>query len=237
MLYANEGGIFTAEKIGWIVRRNRMSTMTIQQSKLRFFFPMIFDLFAPIFVYYVLHLAGLNDFIALTAGGFISGINAVVDTLRNRQARSISILVFILFVISIVLVFATQDPRIILLKPSIFIGAAGIYTLTTAFRRPLLLDGMEPFATQGDPARRERWKRIWQEAGPFRRKMQMATLLTGLLLLCEAAARVIIVLRLPVRLSVIASNIPGLLLIVFFALIGRFYLKPAAEQFMEGQGK
>lgn len=210
-----------------------MSTMAVRQSKLRFFFPMMFDLLAPIFVYYLLHLAGLNDFIALTAGGFVSGINAVVDTFRNRQVRSISILVFILFVLSIALVFVTQDARIILLKPSIFIGAAGIFTLVTAFRRPLLLDGMEPFATRGDPTRRKRWQHAWSEAGTFRSRMQIATLLAGLLLLGEAAARVMIVFLLPVSLSVIVSNIPGLLLILFFALIGRFYLKPAAEQFME----
>lgn len=42
----------------------------------------------------------------------------------------------------------------------------------------------------------------------------------------------IIVFMLPVRLSVIASNIPGALLILFFALIGRFYLKSAAQQAM-----
>ncbi len=91
---------------------------------------------------------------------------------------------------------------------------------------------MEPFAIKGDPAKRERWQKSWREAGAFRRKMQMTTLLPGLLLLWEAAAQVIIVLLLLVRLSVIASNIPGMLLILFLALIGRFYLKPAAEQFM-----
>ena len=130
-----------------------MSTMSIQQSKLRLFFPMLFDLFAPIIVYYILHLVGVNDFVALTIGGFISGINAVVDIIRNRQAKSISILVFIMFILSIVLAFATQDARIILLKPSIFIGAAGMYVLSTAIGKPFLVDSMEPFATQGDPVK------------------------------------------------------------------------------------
>ena len=57
-------------------------------------------------------------------------------------------------------------------------------------------------------------------------------LLSGLMLLLEATAQVVIVFMLPVRLPVIASNIPGVLLILFFALIGRFYLKDAAEQAM-----
>lgn len=193
---------------------------------------MLMDLFAPILVYYVLHLAGLRDFAALTVGGFVSGINAGIDVLRNRRTKSISALVLILFALSIALVFATKDARIILIKPSFFIGAAGLFTLATAFRRPILLDGMEPFATQGDPIRLEKWQQAWRDAAPFRRKVQIATLFTGLLLLFEAVARVVIVFLLPVSISVIASNIPGILMVVFFALIGRFYLKPAAEEAM-----
>lgn len=212
-----------------------MSTQVMRQSKLSLFFPMLFDLLAPIVVYYLLQLVGVSDFVALTLGGFVSGINAALDTIRNRQAKSISFLVFIMFVLSIALVFATQDARIILLKPSIFIGVAGIYVLFTAFRRPLLLEGMEPFATRGNPGRKAKWQNAWQNDRPFRRRMQTATVLSGLLLLFEAVARVVIVLMLPVRLSVIASNVPGVLLILFFALIGRLYLKGAAEEAMGEQ--
>ena len=209
-----------------------MSTQVMRQSKLSLFFPMLFDLLVPIFVYYLLHLVGASAFVALTAGGFVSGINALADLIRNRQAKGISILVFILFVLSIGLAFATQDARIILLKPSIFIGTAGLYVLFTAFRRPLLLEGMEPFATQGDPSREVKWRQAWINDGRFQRRMRTATLLTGGMLLLEAVLRVVIVYALPVSLSVIASNIPGLLLILFFAFIGRFYLKGAAEQAM-----
>jgi hypothetical protein len=204
----------------------------MRSSKLRLFFPILFDLFAPILTYYILHLAGLGDFFALTAGGFVSGINATVDVLRSRQAKSISILVLILFLISIALVFVTQDARLILLKPSIFIGASGLYVLSTAFGRPFLLEAMEPFATRGDPVKAQQWKSAWRESRLFRSRMQIATLLSGLLLLMEAFARVVIVFALPVSQSVIASNFPGVLLILFFALIGRFYLKGAAEQAM-----
>jgi hypothetical protein len=210
----------------------KMSTQVMRQSKLSLFFPMLFDLLAPIFVYYLLHLVGASDFVALTAGGFVSGINALADLIRNRQAKGISILVFILFVLSIGLAFATQDARIILLKPSIFIGTAGLYVLFTAFRRPLLLEGMEPFATQGDPSREVKWRQAWINDGRFQRRMRTATLLTGVMLLLEAVVRVVIVYALPVSLSVIASNIPGLLLILFFAIIGRFYLKGTAERAM-----
>lgn len=214
-----------------------MDTTMSRSSKLRFFFPMLFDLLAPIFAYYILHLIGLNDFIALTVGGFVSGINAGVDVIRNRQAKSVSILVFILFILSIVLAFVTQDARIILLKPSLFIGAAGLYVLLTVFGKPFLVDSMEPFATQGDPEKVARWHTCWRNNPFFRRKLQIATVLSGVLLLLEAVARVVIVFLLPVRLSVIASNIPGMLLILFFALIGRFYLKTAAEEAMGGHGE
>jgi hypothetical protein len=212
-----------------------MSTMVKLYSKLHPFFLMLFDLLSPIFTYYILHLAGFRDFAALTAGGFVSGINAAVDVVRNRQAKSISILILILFVLSIALVFATQDARILLIKPSIFIAAAGVYVVFSTFSRPILLDGMEPFATHGNPEKKEKWKSAWRDSKPFQRRVQIATLLSGLLLLLEAAARVIIVFALPVDVSVIVSNLPGVLLIVFFALIGRFYLKGAAEQAM-GEG-
>jgi hypothetical protein len=177
-------------------------------------------------------LAGLSDFIALALGGFVSGINAAVDIIRNRKAKTISRLVFLLFVIFIGLVFVTQDARIILLKPSIFIAAAGVYVLTTVFRKPFLVDSMEPFATQGDPARVAKWENCWKNVPSFRRRLQIATALSGVLLLFEAVGRVVIVYLLPVRYSVIASNIPGVLLMIFFALIDRFYLKAAAEEAM-----
>ncbi len=209
-----------------------MNTQAASSSRLRPFLPMLFDLFAPIAVYYALHAAGLSDFIALTAGGFVSGANALVDVVRSRKTRSISLLVFVLFGVSIALVFATRDARILLVKPSIFIGAAGLFVLSTAPGRPFLLDGMEPFATRGDPARREKWQHAWIDNTLFRRKLQAATALTGVLLLLEAAARAVIVFSLPVDVSVLASNLPGVLMIVFLALIGRFFLKPAAEAAM-----
>ncbi len=200
-----------------------MDTTMSRSSKLRFFFPMLFDLLAPIFSYYILHLIGLNDFIALTVRVFVSRINAAVDVIRYRQAKSVSILVFILFILSIVLAFVTQDARIILLKPSLFIGAAGLYVLLQ-FLASHFWWIVEPFATQGDPEKVARWHTCWRNNPFFRRKLQIATVLSGVLLLLEAVARVVIVFLLPVRLSVIASNIPGMLLILFFALIGRFYL-------------
>jgi hypothetical protein len=199
---------------------------------LRLFFPMLFDLLAPVFVYYLLHVLGVGDFVALLVGGLVSGANAAVDGLRSRQSKNITMLVFLMFVLSIFMVFLTHDARIILLKPSIFVGAAGLYLLSTTFSTPFLVDSMEPFATEGDPEKITLWRRSWKESAAFRHRLQIATALSGLMLLLEAISRAVIVFTLPVEVSVIASNIPGVGLIVFFALIGRFYLKGAAEQAM-----
>ncbi len=214
-----------------------MENKPFASSKFRVLIPVILDLFVPILIYFVLHALGLNDFLALTIGGALSGINATVDVIRKRSARGISLLVFLLFAVSIALVLITQDARIILLKPTIFIEIAGVYILTTTFRTPFILSSIEPFATRGNPALLERWNHAWKNSPEFRRRINMANAITGVGVMLEGIARAIIALSFPIQTAVLLYNAPTILLILLLALVGRFYIKGAGEVAMGKRGQ
>jgi hypothetical protein len=44
---------------------------------------MLIDIGAPIIVYFILHSLGVGDVLALTIGGMVTAINAVVGTVRR----------------------------------------------------------------------------------------------------------------------------------------------------------
>jgi hypothetical protein len=99
-------------------------------TKLRLFIPALMDIFAPLTAYYLLHHIGLSDFWALTLAGCLSGAKAVFDLVRRHSAE-LPTAVFLMFALTLVLVFVTQDARLILIKPSLYIELAACYILVT----------------------------------------------------------------------------------------------------------
>jgi len=113
---------------------------------------MLIDIGAPIIVYFILHSLGVGDVLALTIGGMVTAINALVGTVRRRLLDSIGLLVVAEIALSIALLLITQDPRILLIKPSFYVGFAAIYTFATCLvGRPIGYESGKPFATKGDP--------------------------------------------------------------------------------------
>ena len=127
-------------------------TSTPSPTRLRALLPMLIDIGAPIIVYFILHSLGVGDVLALTIGGMVTAINALVGTVRRRRLDSIGLLVVAEIALSIALLLITEDPRILLIKPSFYVGFAAIYTFATCLvGRPIGYESGKPFATKGDP--------------------------------------------------------------------------------------
>jgi hypothetical protein len=110
--FRSTNGLFHSETGGSVV------TSTPSPTRLRALLPMLLDIGAPIIVYFILHSLGVGDVLALTMGGMITAINALVGTVRRRRLDSIGLLVVAEIALSIALLLITEDPRILLINSS-----------------------------------------------------------------------------------------------------------------------
>lgn len=186
--------------------------------RLRAMAPLLIDVVAPIVVYFVLHALGVGDVLALTAGGFVAGANAIATTVRRRRLDGIGLLVALEISLSIVLLVTVRDPRILLIRPAFFAGLGGLYALATCVAgRPLGYQTSRPLATQGDPVRAEAYALAWARSAEFRRVERLITAGWGVAFLAEAVLRVVVVFRFgpdQIGQSLLASQLPGIILIV-----------------------
>ena len=190
---------------------------TPSPTRLRALLPMLIDIGAPIIVYFILHSLGVGDVLALTIGGMVTAINAIVGTVRRRRLDSVGLLVVAEIALSIALLLVTEDPRILLIKPSFYVGFAAIYAFATCFvGRPIGYETAKPFATKGDPERLAAYERAWERSPEFRRKERVITARWGVAFLADALLRVLVVYSFSaeqVSESLLLSQVPGIVLI------------------------
>lgn len=154
-----------------------------------------FDIVAPVAVYFGLHALGVGDFLALTAGGLVTGASTVLSTIHRRRLDSIGLLVVLEIAISIVLLFVTGDPRIVLLKPAVYVVIAALFMMASCFRgRPVTYEFNRVMAARGGPARLAAYERAWDQSAEFRRVQRTIAAGWAVALAAEAALRVVVVL-------------------------------------------
>jgi hypothetical protein len=80
--------------------------------------PTLLDLVIPTAGYFLLHWAGLADIWALTIAGAATALNAAVTTIRRGRLDALGLLVVAEIAVSIALTVITEDPRLLLARPS-----------------------------------------------------------------------------------------------------------------------
>src|SRR4051794_38259610 len=122
--------------------------------KIRAFLPLAADILVPVLGYFVLAAAGLPDSWALSLAGAATGVRALVGVIWRHRIDGISILVGSELLLSGILLVASDDPRVILPKPSFYTLAAAVYLLISVFvGRPVVYEAAAPLAIGGDPQR------------------------------------------------------------------------------------
>jgi hypothetical protein len=187
-------------------------------SRLRLLLPTLLDLVVPIVVYFVLRALGVDQFWALTVAGIGTGVYALFNTIRHRKLDFIGILVLLEVALSAALLFTTDDPRVVAIKPAVYTALAGLYfLLTCVVGKPVVYVAAAPIASGGDPVRAEAYARAWDESATFRLRERLMTLAFGVALLIESVLRVWIVYQWsPEKLdeSFVISQLPALVLLV-----------------------
>jgi hypothetical protein len=186
-------------------------------NRLRLFLPMALDVVIPVVAYFALRALGANQFWALTLAGVGTGLSALVNTVRRRKLDGIGMLVLLEVALSAALLFTTNDPRVVAIKPAFYTALAGCYFLfTCVVGKPVVYLAATPIATGGDPLRADAYRRAWDESPTFRSRERLMTAAFAAALLAESVLRVWIVYHWsPAKLdeSFVISQLPAFLLL------------------------
>jgi hypothetical protein len=112
------------------------------------------DIVLPLVGYATLRALGASTFWALVAGGLLTAVTTVVNTIRRRRLDRLGAFVVFEVTLGVVLDFVIRDPRLMLARGSLYLAIGGVWLLVNAFRaRPLTVDAAKPFAAKhGRPA-------------------------------------------------------------------------------------
>jgi len=166
---------------------------------------LVFDIAAPIGLYYLLRSAGASYALALLAGAAPPAVGAGSTLVLRRRADPVAVMMVAALASALVGSLIAHSPRFLLAKEGLITAMWGVWFLASArgrrpaalvFARPLM-EGMRIFAGRS-------WDVLWATAPRFRRIWRVSTVLWGLGLLLDAAARVTISYTLPI------DQVPGI---------------------------
>lgn len=191
-------------------------------SRWRALLPALLDLVIPTVGYFLLHWAGLPDIWALTIAGAATGVYALVNTIRRGRLDALGLLIVAEIGVSVVLVASTNDPRLILARPAVYLAVAGVVNLVSCFTgRPLSYTAATPMATKGDPVRAVAYERAWHHSPELRAIHRQLTAGIGLAMLAYAVIRVLIVYSFSISTAVVGQEVPGIALIALVVVLIR----------------
>lgn len=156
---------------------------------------LIWEIGAPVVVYYPLRLLGFSMVTALATATGVAVLRIAYVMLRHRKFDGIATLMAGIFGIDLMLTLVTGDPRVMLLKDSVTTGLIALTFLGSCLaRRPL----MYTLVRRMDADHRADAERRWNDNTGYRGVVMLITAVWGAVLLTEAAIRVVLVFTLPV---------------------------------------
>ncbi len=166
---------------------------------------LVFDIGAPIAVYYVLRGAGVSSLAALAAGAVLPALGALWQLAVRHRVDMIAVVVLATVAGSLAVSLIVHSPRFLLARDGLITGIWGAWFLATlAARRPAaflfarpLLEGRRVFAVTS-------WDALWDAEPRFRRIWRVATVWWAAGLLADAVIRMVMAYTLPVDV------VPGL---------------------------
>ena len=163
----------------------------------------------PLGIYYGLHDAlGASLVTSLAASSVLPAVRSVVEFARDRKLEGLAVLMLAVNVGSLIVSVSTGDARLMVAKDSVISSLIGLGILLSAWRRtPLMSAGLMPFVTKGEPAKIRAWQRLQQTSARFRSLEKRYSLIWGLALLADSAARVVGAFTLPVGMMVWLSTL------------------------------
>ncbi|MFI1916622.1 VC0807 family protein [Nocardia sp. NPDC020380] len=199
----------------------------------------------PVAVLIGVHAAGFRDTLAMPAAAVVSGVICLGDLIRTwlrdkaHRVDGLAMLILSELAASIVLSSISGDARFVLARASFYTAVAGAFFLGSAVSsRPFMREALKPVATQGDPIRTAAFDRCWSVSRRFRLVYRGVTAGLGCVFLTDAALRIVIIYSHPAGsliASGLTSQVPGIVLLVSWFLIGRKLVVPRALRILEAE--
>jgi hypothetical protein len=166
--------------------------------------PLVIDVGIPVGSYYLLRDAfGLSLWLSLALSSIGPAVRSVAGLFTRREANLLALLMLGVNLAGIVVSFASGDPRAMIAKDSLVSSVIAIAILASvAGRRPLMSAGLRPCVTKGRADKEAAWDRLTASCTRFRRLEQVYSVIWGVVLLADCAARVIGAYTLPVSTMV-----------------------------------
>ncbi|MFJ9841653.1 VC0807 family protein [Kitasatospora sp. NPDC101155] len=162
--------------------------------------PLVVDVGVPLAVNYVLHsVLGFSPVVALLLSSVLPAVRTVAGLLRERRINGAAGLMLLVNAAGISLSLVSGDARLAVAKDGALSSVIGIAMVCSVFAgQPMVSTGLKPVLTKGEPAKVAAWERLSVGSARFRRAEKGFTLVWGLALLGECAARVVGAYTLPV---------------------------------------
>lgn len=162
--------------------------------------PLAVDVGVPLGTYYLLHAGlGLSLWLSLALSSVVPAIRSASAMIGERQVNLLAALMLAVNGAGIAVSFASGDPRALIAKDSLVSSVIAIAILGSVLaRRPLMSAGLKPYLTKGSGPRTAAWDRLTAGSRRFRRLELAFSLIWGVALLTECAARLIGAFTLPV---------------------------------------
>lgn len=134
-----------------------------------------------------------SELIALIVATAFPTLKSIYDLTRHQRVNPVSVLVLLGIVTSIIALFIGGDPRILLVRESLFTGVFGVACLVSLlFPRPIMFYFGKHFMTGNDPEKQQVFDDRWQNP-IVRRGHRLITTVWGIVYVGEFIARVIFV--------------------------------------------
>ncbi|MEJ2888510.1 VC0807 family protein [Actinomycetospora aeridis] len=160
---------------------------------------LLFDIGIPVLGYYVLHLLGTSDWVALLVATVAAGLRLCWVAVRTRRITWFAAVMLGMFGLGLALAFASDDPRFMLLSDSFTTSVVALGFLgSLVVGKPLTLSAFQTWK----PREAGKMDEYYRTNPVVRRLFRVSALVWGLGLLIESVARIPLVYALPVEVMV-----------------------------------
>jgi hypothetical protein len=173
----------------------------------------VWDLGLPLLAYYVMHVLGASDWIALLAATAAATGRLIWVALRTRQVTWFAAIMLTVFGLGLILGLLSNDPRFLLVKDSVGTAGAGlVHLFSLTGSRPLALAAVQTWK----PTQAAEFADLYRTVPETRRLFRLSGIVWGIGLIAEAVLRIPMIYALPVDIAVGLST---LMMAVFVTVI------------------
>ena len=182
---------------------------------------LLFEVVAPLALFYGLRWIGVDQWFALVVGGVLPVVVLAFRLVTERRLEILSLFTLSVLVCGTAVGLLTGDPRLLLARESYLTGVLGLWIIGTLWAaRPFIVQATLPLLPE---ATARSWKDSWRHDPRFRRVMRTMTLAWGCAFLLDAVARVVMAYTLPVDLVPLLGVLLLVVMLVAIVQVSKAY--------------